>query len=378
MSRGANAMRITLLALLAAAAITAFVYWWLQNYERVPKTLDLPPRGEAAFNPLYPLKLSLLEEGRKVDARQRLALNEHPLRPVDTVLMLGDPRTLAGAESAALMTWVKKGGHLILRTPPPGVPVGDERVPVLGDLEVEPSDEASECMRLKIEGFEEHEEFCFGRRFFHDDADALSWDDEDTGESGFARFAYGEGSVDVLADLDFLTGDGLEDGPHYALARQLLQPNYADGGTFHLIYSADMPSLVELLFAHGWRVLLALALGLIAWLWMRAERFGPLLPSASPDRRSLLEHVQASGDHLYRYGRSATLYAAAHDAFMRRLRRRDPYAAALEGPAQIDAIARRTGMSHADVEAALRYPRPRDAADFTSRIARLLQLRRRL
>jgi hypothetical protein len=111
---------------------------------------------------------------------------------------------------------------------------------------------------------------------------------------------------------------------------------------------------------------------------MRAERLGPQLPPPPMDRRSLLEHVQASGEHLYRYGRRATLYAAVHEAFMRRLRQRDPYAAALDGPAQVEAIARRTGLSKDEVEAALRYPRSGDRKDFVQRIARLLQLRRQL
>ena len=121
-----------------------------------------------------------------------------------------------------------------------------------------------------------------------------------------------------------------------------------------------------------------LLFALLVWLWMRAERLGPQLPAPPMDRRSLLEHVQASGEHLYRYGRRATLYAAVHEAFMRRLRQRDPYAAALDGPAQIEAIARRTGLSKDEVEAALRYPRSGDRKDFVQRIARLLQLRRQL
>ena len=197
-------------------------------------------------------------------------------------------------------------------------------------------------------------------------------------EYAYARVIHGAGTVDVIADLDFLQDDKLEEAQHAALARQLFQPNWADGGTFHLIYSANMPSLWDLVWHYGWRAIVPSLLALLLWLWMRGERLGPLRPAAPPDRRSLLEHVQASGDHLYRYGRGGVLYAAVHDAFLRRLRQRDPYAAALEGPAQIDAIARRTGLSTLDVEAALRYPRPGDAKDFVLRIARLLQLRTRL
>ena len=77
-------------------------------------------RGEAAYNPLFALKQALVADGRKVDARQRLDLDTHPLRPADTLLMLSDPRTLSDQDVTRLLGWVERGGHLILATPPPG------------------------------------------------------------------------------------------------------------------------------------------------------------------------------------------------------------------------------------------------------------------
>lgn len=381
MTRRGDILRIVLLALVGIALVAGGTWWWLHTYERVKRTLDLPPKGEAGYNPLYALKIALGKDGKRVDSRQRLSLGSHPLRPADTLLLLADPRTLSAEQVEALLAWVEAGGHLILRTPPPGSEIGEESVPLLEDLGIAVLDTDPVCQGLQVGEMEQHVEFCEGRRFYFYDKDietSATWGDGDKEEYGYARVPWGGGSVDVLADTDFLLNEKLEERQHAALARQLLQPNWADGGTFHLIYSANMPPFWRLLFDHGWRVLLPALLALLLWLWMRAERLGPLRPAPAPDRRSLLEHVQASGDHLYRYGRRGALYAAAHDAFMRRLRRRDPYAAALEGPAQIDAIAHRTGMASADVDAALRYPRPGDAKDFVLRIAKLLQLRNRL
>ncbi len=425
MSRRGDAIRVVLIALVVAGLVGGFVAWWMHTYKRVVKTIDLPPKGEASYNPLYALKIALGKDGQRVDSRQRLALDTHPLKPADTLLLLGDTRTLPAADSARLLDWVEAGGHLIVRTPPPNAVISEYTVPLLSDIGIAPVDEAfvdaavedafvdeasadeapadgatvddapaeealadekpagreSNCLGLQVAKMDEHAEFCEGRWFYFtgDDVEVLAtWGNDDSAEYGYARVPWGEGSIDVLADLDFLVNEKLEDKPHRALTRQLLQPNYARAGTFHLIYSANMPPLWRLLLDHAWRVLLPLLLALFVWLWMRAERLGPARPSPLPDRRSLLEHVQASGDHLYRYGRRATLYTAVHDAFMRRLRQRDPYAAALEGPAQIDAIAKRTGMTVADIEAALRYPRTGDTKDFVVRITKLLQLRKRL
>jgi hypothetical protein len=382
-NRGRRVGLITALTVVGVLLGALGVWWFLETHERVDQTLDLPAKGEASYNPLYALKLSLRDAGRRVESRQRLRLAEHPLEPGDTVLMMGDLRALPVADAEALLDWVAKGGHLVVTTPAPGVAIGDADVPLLTDLGIAPYDDAPECMGLKVDALERHDEFCDGRRFYFFDEDAqvrAAWSQEDADglDYGYARVGWGEGTVDVLAELDFLRNDKLDDAQHVALARQLLQPNWDARGTFHLIYSADMPPLWKLLLDHGWRALLPLFLALLAWLWMRAERLGPQLPPPPMDRRSLLEHVQASGEHLYRYGRRATLYAAVHEAFMRRLRQRDPYAAALDGPAQIEAIARRTGLSKDEVEAALRYPRSGDRKDFVQRIARLLQLRRQL
>lgn len=382
-NQGRRVGLISLVTVLGVLLGALAVWWFLETHERVSEEVKLPAKGEASYNPLYALKLSLRDAGRRVESRQRLRLSEHPLAPADTVLMMGDLRALPVADAEALLDWVAEGGHLIVTTPAPGVAIGDADVPLLTDLGIAPYDDVPECMGLKIDALARHNEFCNGRRFYFYDEEAqvqAAWseENEDGLDYGYARVGWGEGTVDVIAELDFLRNEKLEDVQHLALTRQLLQPNWDARGTFHLIYSADMPPLWKLLLDHGWRALLPLFLALLVWLWMRAERLGPQLPAPPMDRRSLLEHVQASGEHLYRYGRRATLYAAVHEAFMRRLRQRDPYAAALDGPAQIEAIARRTGLSKDEVEAALRYPRSGDRKDFVQRIARLLQLRRQL
>jgi hypothetical protein len=374
---------IGLAVLLVGLLISA---WWFQNYQRVIRVKNLPPRGEAAYNPLYALKLALAADGRNTIARQRLELDEYPLGANDSLLLFSDPRNLTASEREALMAWVASGGHLILRTPPLGDKLGDDDVPIFTDLGIaadgdDIEETGTRCMGLRVPGEDDHVEFCYGRRFrFLDDGPEilLSWDDEERDNSVFARLAHGRGSVDVLASMDFLENDDFEEPTHYALALQLFEPNRSDGGTTHLIYSADVPSLLQLLMRHAWMALLPAALALLLWLWLRTERFGPQFPSPALERRSLLEHIQANGDHLYRYGHRAALYQDVLDAFLRRLRRRDPYAAALEGPARIEAIARRAGMSVAEVDDALRYPRPRDSRDFVLRIAKLLHLRRRI
>ena len=368
---------LAVIALLAVALLTA---WWLYNYEYVEREVDLPPRGEASYNPLYALKLALLADGVQATSRQRLQFDEVPLGAHDTVLVLNDPRTLSPQDVNGLLLWVQRGGHLLVRTPPLERGAATRPGALLDALKLRPLTRY-QCMRLATPGKKQDAPpafvFCGGTRFTMLGVEPLrSWGDLDNGYA-YARVAHGMGTVDVLANFDFLANPMLEQPGFQDLARQLLQPGWKQG-TVHLVYAASMPPLWRLLFDKAWMAWLPLLLALGAWLWMRMQRFGPRLPSPEPARRALLEHVQASGEHLWRYGRASALHAAVREVFMARLRRRDPLAAALDGPAQASAIAGRTGASVADVTVALQAPRPNDGADFRLRIARLLQLRRRL
>ncbi len=393
MNRPGNSARIALIVLLGAGVIAAGVAWFLHTYEKVEKQVALPPRGEASFNPLYALKKTLQADGLRGDSRQRLDLSKSQLGKHDTLLILNDPRAMTSVDNRRLQEWVAQGDHLLLRTPPASR--GEETsVPLLEALHVVLTDDPPECAPLQVPGEEQHVEFCRGRRFFFDQVEPeLAWGDLQAAYV-YARLVHGAGHVDVLADFDFLTNNGnrqgnpfapeedplaggLRDGPHRALARQVLAPNYGQG-TVHLVYAAQMPSLWRMVLQRGWPVWAPLLLALLAWLWLRMQRFGPLRPAPAGERRSLLEHVRASGEHLFRYNKRALLYASVRNSFLARLRRRDPFAAALAGEAQVGAIAERLGIPAETVRIALQAPPSHDKPAFRHRISTLIQLRNRL
>ncbi|MET0288530.1 MAG: DUF4350 domain-containing protein [Pseudoxanthomonas sp.] len=368
--------------------------WFLGNFERMDHTIDLPPRGEAGYNPLYALRQTLRAAGVPAESRMRADLTKQPLAPRDTLLLLGDPRAIGPIERERVLDWVWEGGHLIVRTPPVEAWERDVEVPLLEDLDVKVLERGSECLSLTIKGQDPHTEFCSGRRFTFDEVEPeLAWGDLQAGYA-YARLGYGEGHVDVLSDMDFLTNDGNRDGnflglgparrtggmrdvPHQRMALRILSPNYGQG-TVQLIYGAKAPSLLRTLLVNGWPVWLPLLLAVLAWLWARMQRFGPLLPSPPADRRSLLEHVRASGEHLYRYGKGPLLYAAMRQAFLLRLRRRDPLAASLSGEAQAELLAQRFGLDAARITQALQTPAGNADAAFRDRISLLVHMRNRL
>lgn len=399
--------------LLAVLAVGLGVAWFLHTHERVEDTVQLPPRGEAAYNPLYALRESLRGAGVPAESRRRLDDGARAPGVRDTVLMIGDPGTASPGEVQRLLDWVEAGGHLVVRTPAWTRRTREARPwGLLEQLGVRPVGAPGACAPLHIVGQPDHVEFCGGQRFVLDGrTPELAWDTVAREQPGgapvggsraaadpqtqaildrveqrrrarneglvYARLVHGAGRVDVLADFDVLTNAGLREPAHHRLARQVLAPNWGHG-TMHLIYAASVPPLWWLILTRGWMAWGPLLLALAAWLWMRTQRFGPLLPSPPGARRALLEHVRASGDHLVRYGRAPLLYDAVRAAFYDRLRRRDPLAAALEGEAGVEAIAARTGLPPRDVRQALQPPRSDDATAFRQRIARLIQMRLRL
>ena len=397
-------LNIVLLTLLVIAVVVGLAGWWLRTHERVQRVVDMPRTGEARRNPLFALKVALEKDGMAVQSRRRLQLFPGgskepavPLAPRDTLVLYNDPRALSRKEVDALLRWVGNGGHLIVRTPPLGLLAKNLPVPLLGELQLLPlGKERRDCAEVK--GAHAHpmdtEEaaakaaatgdegwgilFCGSRRFTLIGANpAYSWGDLKSGYV-FARVLRGSGSVDVLADLDFLSSDELEDAASFQLVRQLLQPNHR-AGTVHLVYATQMPSLWATLIRHSWMAWGPLLLALAFWLWRRMQRFGPAFAAPTLERRSLIEHITASGELAYRYGYAHLLYDAARNAFLARLRRRDPQAAALQGEPQLMLLSQRfKDVPASEIRDALLPPFANDHTAFRTRIATLIRLRNRL
>ncbi len=381
---------LVVLGLLVICVPLAILF--LRTHERVTHTEHLPPQGEASYNALYVLGQALRADGITVQSRPRLDLARMPLEPGDTVVLLQDSAEIPAPTVATLMAWVKQGGHLIVRTPPTGKDTAPNG-PLLEALGVDSEGYESYCQRFHVRDDPQHVEFCNGRRFSAEPPSGITlergWGDDY--DLVFARLRHGQGRIDVLADMAFMHGkgrpnptvppktanaivDGLHDKAHRDLTRYVLAPNYGKG-TVWLVYASRPPSLWNRVFYLGWPVWAPLLLALLGWLWQRAQRLGSELPSPAAERRSLLEHIRASGEHLLRFGSAPLLYDAVRRAFLARLRRRSPTAAALTGEGQVHAIATVLQWSHERVRTALTPPASNDVAGLRDRIRLLIQMR---
>ncbi|GMV31698.1 MAG: hypothetical protein AMXMBFR59_38230 [Rhodanobacteraceae bacterium] len=373
--------------------VTAF----LMTFHRVEREIDLPPRGEARYNPLFALKKTLEARGIETTSRADLNLPAMALAPHDLLLLDVDVRNIPAAQTDQIMDWVERGGHLAFR-----LPQGDEGRPgelldtlslgvvkefgclswsERGTPQETPADASAAGQAAAAPGEADDDAsggmFCTQYRFttdsdYESDFDWL-WGN---GEQGFlfGRHPWGEGDILVAAEFDFLHNDALEQRGNAALAWQLIGPALGRGRAF-LVYATETPPWHVLLVRQGWYVLLPLALALLGWLWAQSQRLGPVLPLAARHQRALLAHVQAAGEFAFARHRGAALHAAVLRAFRLRLRRRDPVTAALALDPLVQTLSERHQIPAARVRQALQ---PQDLArpeHFIAAIRTLMHLR---
>jgi hypothetical protein len=136
-----------------------------------------------------------------------------------------------------------------------------------------------------------------------------------------AAFGHGAGRVVALADLRFLTNGNIADLDHAEFGWRLIG-EAAHGKPALLFLRIESPSLWSWLTENAWPVLVTGLLLVLAWLARIMPRFGPLEPEAPPVRRSLLEHLRASGRYVWSRGDAAPLAEAVRDRVWRTALRR--------------------------------------------------------
>jgi hypothetical protein len=188
--------------------------------------------------------------------------------------------------------------------------------------------------------------------------------------------AWGEGRVTVLADASFLENDRLGRLDHARFAWDLVTAAGQPAGLAIVDWRRAVPPSARAA-RRGWPLAAAGLALLAAWIFFRGGRFGPPLPDSEPPRRSLLEHVRASGDFLWRRGQGAELLAACRAAVARRV---DLVHADWSRRAEGDRerrLARLANLPAGTVAAALEGDAPHPD-DFVRTVATLERIRRSL
>jgi hypothetical protein len=188
-------------------------------------------------------------------------------------------------------------------------------------------------------------------------------------------FDEGAGRVTILPTFQFFanTQVGHLDHARFAwLATGEPRPNEP----VMLFLQMNSPPLGDWLWREAWTVVIATAILIALWLARIVPRFGPLAPDPAPQRRSLAEHIVASGRFLWSRAESSFLLQALRERVMRAARRRGVVSTASATQAA-STIAQLTDSPEGAIRVALGSPTQTDE-QFTSTVAALRDLESRL
>ncbi|MES2939771.1 MAG: DUF4350 domain-containing protein [Pseudomonadota bacterium] len=384
---------------LAIALVAAAALWLASVTEWRDVEVDTPARGEAATNSLYAVQSLLRRLGVAVVQRQDL----QALPPVGARLVLASPYwDLFPERNQRLRDWVGQGGHLVLPGHFVDHPLLETWLPL---EEVEPPKPARPASapapvrgakRDNCRDLAEAEtvppaypgtrglRVCGARRLLQYQAKpgaAVLWSlapaagvDAPAPGAEVLRVAFGRGSVTVVGPWRALENRQLLKGEHALLAAAALQANA--GATTWFVAEESREALPAWLWHHGWPALLPLALALAFALWRGALRFGPLVPAAPPQRRSLAEQVRGLAQFLLRHGDGA-LHAAQVRALQEAALRQLRGFARMTADGRAQALAAATGLDARALARALE-PHRRGAAELSADLYLLESARRRI
>jgi len=147
---------------------------------------------------------------------------------------------------------------------------------------------------------------------------------------------------------------------------------------YWFLYGNNLPTLFNIIFDYLWTALIGLSIIIALWLLVSFRRFGPLIPEKIASRRSLLEHIDASGRLLWSSGEKQCLVDAARNKLYQRIERRYPTWIHAAEETLIENLSNATSIPLDKVRFAITDPGTRNEQHFTQLISNLEQLRNAL
>lgn len=186
--------------------------------------------------------------------------------------------------------------------------------------------------------------------------------ESENGKSRMVGMNYGAGEVLVLAHARPFRNPYLARADH-AEFLDYLSEVYGSSGKIVFLYGSSN-SFFGLVWKKGWMVVIAGLILLVAWLWMRIPRFGPILRDNSVKRQPYGESLITSARFLWRTGELEHLMRPLR-AQLKRENQGDP-------ASFYDRLAEESGLPRDDVVEAFTIDSPKDPGHIL-KMARKLQ-----
>lgn len=389
------------LVAIAAILVASLVAWFLTTYERVTEEIDIGFQGRARVNPALALERFLTESG--IPATTLPGALELPKDSSGVLFLFVNREGWSPARASEILVWVRSGGHLVTGPSyeerdallealgvsvrnPPGEKKKGEVAAKKALTDILKTEVPRSTVRTKLTAYgddlslqlESPLRFAAGRAV----ADVAA---PDRDHAVVLSLRYGSGRVTLLTEPVILWNELLDEASHARLAWHLAigpQSEDDEDGYWpeHAVIALrdKTPSLLALLWQHAWAFLATFAVALAALLVRRGARFGPVRAERPPERRSLLEHVDAAGAYLYRRGEWRALLEGARASVSARLLSREPALLQLGTRERVTRLAALSHLPGARIERALDGEDPATAEELVKTIQTLETLRRSL
>lgn len=383
-----------LLSSLLLLIILATGYWFYNNFSWVTEEKEVGFQGIAKTNNLLAAEFFLRRMG--VKARQvngLLAFRNLP--STQHTLMISTQRETVNKElSQLLKKWVNSGGHLIVEARFVANQEKKEMTetvldPLLDELSVYKvrntnkysQNDSATRFTLPQDKEQAELEVHFPHYRILNRSENIKilpdWVIEDERGVYLMQFSLGDGLLTIMNSTNVFNNDNLDKNDNAHLLHYLTQREGFDSEVW-LIQVDDMPSLWTWLWENAWYTMFCLSLLFGLWLWRAPLRFGPILNDAQTERRSLLEHIRASGYYRWHEEQSSFLLSRVQENLWEKIQIAHPVVRR-ENPMQAYALlAEITSINEALIKQALMPVEEINEHEFTKVIRILENIRKHL
>lgn len=398
-----HAKRQAIYALIGLLLLASGFWWWTASMEPY-WTARIQVSEAARQNPMLGATRLLERHRHTVTIADTLAQAQRAPLPDGTLFLLDNVGIITQQQAARLLAWVERGNTLVVRPKWNGrttqAQCGEHETDQATAGERDSANKAQDPIAEQF-GVElginrrphknaDDDTPCFTHVTIPGSSHALQLNVDwftlrATGAKPPPRF--GDDNLDVLrvhargaGHVAFVAENRFDNSrlDWYDNAELLLALAELNHGARHvlIVRNLEMPSWYQALW---WRFkfgIIGTGFTLLLLLWLGVRRFGPLLPDPDEERRSLIEHIDASGRWLWKVpGGRTILLAAVRNATGHVLLRRAPELLRLTPTERVIQLARTCRLPHADVADALLGPAAKLPIEFTRQIQTLQLLR---
>lgn len=364
-------------------------------FEYVPDQARWKPTRAAQRNPFLGAEILLEKHGFNVETNRDPTFPDE--RPAEkTLLILVEPQMAAEDLRSHMLNWSQNGGNILI------VDSLNTNNQVSEDIIVSITEESSLGSQLgyslksrtpseghqygemkhenQVHPFKNADSTLFVLPEHMQPDSAYSLDSAIQVQDAYAMlgFQVGEGYIHVINHWEWLTNERLLEAEHGAIFKNMVTPD----GTYQTIIFYEPKPFHEvdgyLLLNRAGPFLIALLLLTTMLLWHLMPRFGPILPDPPPQRRELLEHIEASGQFLWRHDHDNNLLKGVRKATWNRVLKSRPAWAQIPKAECFNLLGELIGVHGYEVRSAMEERQTHNMNTLNRWVAILEKIRRQL